>query len=259
MPTEEDVFTSPALVDFAGTALSPCSQDELLAWLQQHWQDGERGLLIGHHNLHSLFLCQRDPLVRSFYRNCQRCYIDGVPVLWLLRAAGLDTRKGQRFSLMDGFPALLDWLRDENLSVYYLGGSRLAAERARAWLARDYPQLRAVVQHGYDLVDASTISAINQFRPDLLLVGMGMPRQEAWLLQHRAQLDAGAMLQAGGTLDYYTGLQARPSPQLSRMGLGWLFRLVHNPRRLWRRYLVTPWALLLPILRLRQALARERS
>ncbi|MEQ9396761.1 WecB/TagA/CpsF family glycosyltransferase [Haliea sp.] len=258
MPTEENVFTSPALVEFAGTALAPSTLAELLAWLQQRWHNGERGLLLGHHNLHSLVLCQREPTVREFYRSCQRCYVDGVAVLWLLRAAGFDTSAAQRFTLMDSLPTLLEWLQSANLSVYYLGGSPLAAERARAWLARDYPQLRARLQHGYDLAEAETISAINQFRPDLLLVGMGMPRQEAWLLRHRAQLDAGAMLQAGGTLDYYTGLQARPPLYLSRIGLGGLYRLLLDPRRLWYRYLVTPWSLLWPTVKLRRALAQGR-
>lgn len=258
MPTE-DHFGSRALVDFAGTALTPSTLTETLTWLQRRWQGGERGLIVGHHNLHSLFLCQRDPLVRDFYRHCQRCYVDGVGVLWLLRAAGLDVRAAHRFTLMDSLPALLDWLQTTNRSLYYLGGSPLAAERGRAWLARNYPQLRAAVQHGYELEDTATISAINRFRPDLLLVGMGMPRQEAWLLRYRSQIDAGALLQAGGTLDYYTGLQAQPPPQLSRIGLGWLYRLLHDPRRLWRRYLVAPWSLLLPTLRLRRALAREQS
>lgn len=258
MPTDSDAFSSPALVRFAGTALAPSTQAELLTWLQRRWQDGERGLLIGHHNLHSLFLCQREPLIRDFYRNCQRCYVDGVAVLWLLRAAGLDTRAAHRFTLMDSLPALLEWLQAENLSCYYLGGPPLAAERGRAWLERHYPQLRAAVQHGYDLADAETVSAINQFRPDLLLVGMGMPRQEAWLLQHRERLDAGALLQAGGTLDYYTGLQAKPPRVLSRIGLGWFYRLLRDPKRLWRRYLVTPWSLLWPTLKLRRALARKR-
>jgi len=258
MPTDANGFSSPALVELAGTALTPCTQTELLGWLQRRWREGERGLLLGHHNLHSLFLCQREPLVREFYRRCQRCYVDGLGALWLLRAAGLDTRGARRFSLMDSLPALLDWLQAANLSLYYLGGSPLATARGRAWLARDYPQLRAMLQPGYEVEDAATVEAINRFRPDLLLVGMGMPRQEAWLLQHQAQLDVGAMLQAGGTLDYYTGLQAKPPRPLSRIGLGWLYRLLRDPRRLWRRYLITPWSLLGPTLTLRRNLARGR-
>ena len=88
---------------------------------------------------------------------------------------------------------------------------------------------------------------------DLLLVGMGMPRQEQWLLAHLADLDVAVATHAGATLDFFAGSQAKPPPWVSNMGLAWLYRLAHDPRRLWRRYLLEPWALVLPTLRLWRA------
>jgi len=79
---------------------------------------------------------------------------------------------------------------------------------------------------------------------------MGMPRQEAWLLQHLGSLDVVVATQSGGTLDYFVGAQAKPPLWLSRAGLAWLYRLAHDPVRLWKRYLLEPWGLLVPTLQL---------
>jgi N-acetylglucosaminyldiphosphoundecaprenol N-acetyl-beta-D-mannosaminyltransferase len=87
---------------------------------------------------------------------------------------------------------------------------------------------------------------------------MGMPRQERWINQHLEQLDVGLVTQAGATLDYYAGAQAMPPPWLSRYGFAWLYRLIHDPRRLWRRYLVEPWGLVRPTLHYWRAYRQAR-
>lgn len=250
----DSVFDSAPVRDFAGCGISPLDGEAFFDRLFERLAAGERSLLIGHHNLHSLYLRHHSVEVEAFYRQCDDCYVDGMAVLWLLRAAGLDTRSAHRFSLMDYLPQLLDRSQEQGLRVFYLGGSHQAVERAGPWLQEGWPELRIMLHHGYVQNDADLLDRINEFGPDLLMVGMGMPTQERWILAHRKALQVGAVLQAGGTLDYYTGLQARPPRAMSRLGLAWLYRLVHDPRRLWRRYLVTPWSLLRPALRLRRAL-----
>lgn len=102
--------------------------------------------------------------------------------------------------------------------------------------------------HGYfDLssVEANQqiIAEINAWQTDLLLVGMGMPRQEHWVLDHRSELQAWCILPVGAALDYVAGAIPTPPRFMSRIGLEWLARLVAEPRRLWRRYLLEPLAL----------------
>lgn len=247
---------------FAGCALTPIDPGPLLDGLRSRLGQGERRLVVGHHNLHSLFLCQHDAEVRRFYRRCETCYVDGMGVLWLLRAAGIDTRNAKRFSLMDCLPDLLGYAQDHGLSLFYLGASPAAVDRAEAWIAERWPHLKIALHHGYlSSPDTQRAAAakINSLQPDMLLVGMGMPDQEAWINAHLGSLDAGVILQAGGTLDYYTGIQARPPQTVSRLGLAWLYRLSRDPRRLWRRYLVNPWSLLGPAWRLRRALRRGQE
>ncbi|MFN2328347.1 MAG: WecB/TagA/CpsF family glycosyltransferase [Chromatocurvus sp.] len=235
------------------------SLNTLLNSIKSRLARGERRLLVGTHNLHSLYLCQSDAEVQTFYRQCQTCYIDGMGALWLLRAAGLEVGAAGRFSLMDCLPALFDWAEEQQVSLFYIGASPLAVARAREWSAMRWPKLRLSLHHGYlttPELQQGVVDNINLLRPDILLVGMGMPKQEAWINAHIRSLDVGAILQAGGTLDYYTGVQRRPPRLLSRLGLAWLYRLLCNPRRLWHRYLVTPWLLIRPACRLRRALHR---
>jgi N-acetylglucosaminyldiphosphoundecaprenol N-acetyl-beta-D-mannosaminyltransferase len=256
------------ITSLTGCSLNPVDWRTLLA--QAGLQSDTSGVgpreggacLIGHHNLHSLYLAQRDRDVRRFYESCDLCYVDGMGVLWLLRAAGLDMRGAERFSLMDCLPDLLTYLETAGLSVFYLGASPDSIRTADRWISAGWPQLTYALHHGYlgtEELDASAKEHINAMQPDVLLVGMGMPRQEAWILRHRDTLMAGAILQAGGTLDYYTGTQARPPRAISRLGLAWLYRLLHSPRRLGHRYLITPWSLLAPVWRLRRRLRAEKK
>lgn len=250
-------WAQDAVTQFAGCALTPWGLEELLAALEQCWACGERRVLVGHHNLNSLVWSQSSPEVRAFYRACRLCYIDGLPVIWIMRLAGLETRGAQRVTLMHALPELLDWLTRTGRSLFYLGGAPEAVARGRAWIARGWPQLRVDLHDGFFHDDVKVLERVNSFAPDVLLVGMGMPRQEFWIQKHWERLDAGAVLQAGCTLDYFTGLQPRPPVLLSHIGLGWLYRLVRSPHRLWRRYLVEPWALAGPLFRMRRALGAK--
>lgn len=257
----DSVFASAPIREFAGCRLDPLPARAFFERVLDRMTTGQkrRPLLIGAHNLYSLYLYHHDATMAEFYGHCDDCYIDGQAVLWLLRISGCDTRNAHRFSLMDCLPQLLHLACERALRVTYIGGAREAVDRGRDWVAETWPNLAMRLHHGFFEDDSAMVDAINEFEPDLLIVGMGMPKQEAWIVDHRSSLRVGAIFQAGGTLDYYTGLQARPPGRLSRLGLAWLYRLVHDPRRLWRRYLITPWSLLGPAYRLRRSLSAGRG
>jgi len=234
---------------YFGTSISPRTFPDWIADISTVLAQGQRAWLSGHHNLHSLFLLQRDNHVRRFYQRCNDCYIDGVPVRFILRGFGVTTTAAQRFSLMDHFMELLQHAEKKDWSIFYLGSQESVVNIGRGIIQERYPELRIQLQHGHNPYAPAVVHSINEFRPDILLVGMGMPLQERWILEHLDQLDVGFVTQAGGTLDYYTGAQAKPPLWLSRSGFAWLYRLLHDPVRLWRRYLLEPCALLYPTLR----------
>jgi N-acetylglucosaminyldiphosphoundecaprenol N-acetyl-beta-D-mannosaminyltransferase len=229
---------------YFATRVTPRTFEQWLGDIARVVQNGQRRWLSGHHNLHSLYLLQHRGDVRRFYERCDDCYVDGTPVRLLLKGFGVPNNTAQRFSLMDHFMELLQYAQQQGWSVFYLGSRESVVDEGRALIARRFPQLRIQLQHGYSPDSTELIRAINAWRPDVLLVGMGMPRQEQWLLEHLDQLDVAFATQAGATLDYYTGAQARPPLWVSRMGFAWAYRLAHDPARLWRRYLVEPWGLL---------------
>jgi N-acetylglucosaminyldiphosphoundecaprenol N-acetyl-beta-D-mannosaminyltransferase len=115
---------------------------------------------------------------------------------------------------------------------------------------RRWPDIKIAGHHGFfDMAEGSTqngavIGAINAAACDVLLVGMGMPRQEHWIAANRSAINAKVILATGGFMDYFAGEIPTPPRLLARVGLEWLFRLRDEPRRLWKRYLVEPWLLM---------------
>jgi N-acetylglucosaminyldiphosphoundecaprenol N-acetyl-beta-D-mannosaminyltransferase len=241
--------TADAQYQYFGTRINPRTFADWIADISSVLAAGQRAWLSGHHNLHSLFLLRYDDHVRQFYKRCNDCYIDGMPVRLILRGFGVPTSAAQRFSLMDYFMELLGHAERMNWSVFYLGSQPSVVSAGRALIQATFPALRIQFQHGHSPDNSAIVDRINEFRPDILLVGMGMPLQERWILEHLDQLDVGFVTQAGGTLDYYTGAQAKPPLWLSRVGFAWLYRLLHDPARLWRRYLLEPFALIYPTVR----------
>jgi N-acetylglucosaminyldiphosphoundecaprenol N-acetyl-beta-D-mannosaminyltransferase len=153
----------------------------------------------------------------------------------------------------------LDW-RDEfwrsatehGWRVFLLGATQAVNAEAMLRLSAKWPRISFSGHHGYfnqahgSSDNLALLRRINAFRPDVLLVGMGMPLQEAWIEQNFASLDSGVMLSVGAAFDYEAGAQKPAPPIYSDFCLEWLFRLAHDPRRLFRRYIVEPWALFAP-------------
>lgn len=222
-------------------------------------------LLILNHNLHSLYLYFTNKEFRSAYKDASFAYIDGLPLVWIGKAAGLPVNSQHRITFLDSFELMLSEAEDRRWRVFYLGSAQEVLENGLSILKRKFPRLAICGRNGYfsksGLESDEVISEINTFGPDILFVGMGMPLQELWLAKHRDKIRAAAILTSGATLDYVTGHAYRPPAWAGKLGLYGLCRMLSEPRRLWRRYLVEPAILagyLLPGI-LRQRFARPGS
>lgn len=198
-------------------------------------------------NLHSVYLCHHDETLSRAQEEAQYVRIDGLPLIWMGRILGLPLSRRHRSGFMDLAWRLFERAETEGWKVYYLGAEPGVAERGAAVIRARYPKLELAFDHGhFDASDGSRenferIAAIRAWAPDLLIVGMGMPRQERWMAGHRDALDVPAMVASGAAMDFIAG-KAKAAPRwLSALGLEWLFRLLAEPTRLWRRYLVEPW------------------
>lgn len=219
--------------------------DKLNQFVDQIIEQGERRV-IAHHNLHSIYLYHRDPKMRAFFDKAQVIHIDGMPLVYWARILGYPVTGQHRVTYMDWIHPLMARAETEGWRVFYLGGRPGVAARAANRLQERYPRLLISTRHGYfgSEENDDVLEEIAAFRPHILMVGMGMPRQEHWVLDNLERIQANAILTAGACFDYIAGVIPTPPRWMGRVGLEWLYRLLSEPKRLWRRYLVEPWALI---------------
>lgn len=126
-----------------------------------------------------------------------------------------------------------------DLSVYFLGSAEGVAEAAAATATIAVPGLRiAGCQHGFASSDEAVIAAVNASGAAIVLVAMGVPKQELWIANHRERLDAQLVMGVGAQFDFWSGRMPRAPKAYRRIGLEWLYRLMQEPRRMFARYVL---------------------
>lgn len=192
---------------------------------------------IGYVNVHVLNSAAADPRLREALNGFDRVYCDGEGVR--LGARILGAHLPERMTGADFVWDLAARLGPARW--YWLGGApEVAAEALRRLQARAPGLVVAGARDGYFDRSASgaVIDAINQARPDLVVVGMGTPIQELWVAAHRQAIAAPIVWCIGATADFIVGAQPRAPTWMTRHGLEWLSRLANDPRRLFGRYVV---------------------
>jgi N-acetylglucosaminyldiphosphoundecaprenol N-acetyl-beta-D-mannosaminyltransferase len=251
--------SAPRRLEAFGVHVNPAGVDAIVDWIDAAAARGERCELF-YHNLHSLYLSQRDPAIGALYRDAV-VLIDGMPVVWLFRLAGLAVDRRHRVTWMDLVWPLLTRAAASGRRVFWIGTAPEVLTAGLTAIRRRLPELAIDGHHGFfDAAAGSAdsrelISRINEFAADLCIVGMGTPRQERWVIDHRAAIAAPAVLVSGACLEYLAGAVPTPPRWLGPLGLEWVARLAADPRRFARRYLVEPW-LLLALLAMRRRTGR---
>jgi N-acetylglucosaminyldiphosphoundecaprenol N-acetyl-beta-D-mannosaminyltransferase len=241
-------------MEFLGISVNRLSLSDLMGLVGRGISTGKKWI-IANHNLHSLYLFHRVAGLRSFFSVADWIHIDGMPLVALARHYGFTVSREHRVTYVDWTGPLMEAAATSNWRVFYLGSSETTIAKALPILRDAYPGLEITARSGY--FDADRSSAENQsvlkdiasYRPNLLMVGMGMPRQELWIHANLADIQANVILPAGAALDYIAGTVPTPPRWAGRLGLEWAFRLVSEPRRLGSRYLVEPWSILILLLK----------
>ena len=230
--------------ELLGFAAHPGSLDDYLGFLAARIGAREKCTVL-YHNLHSLYAYFTDARLRRDYAGAT-VLVDGMPVIWLMRLLGLPATREQRLTYVDFIGPMMRLARDEGWTVHHVGQDAETQRQALERLRRDVPGLDIDGHHGYfdqraDSADSlAVVDAMNAAGADLVLVGFGAPRQEAWIAAHRARIDAPAVLACGACMEYVAGRVRTPPRLLGRLGLEWAFRLLENPRRFAFRYAVEP-------------------
>jgi N-acetylglucosaminyldiphosphoundecaprenol N-acetyl-beta-D-mannosaminyltransferase len=237
-------------ISFFGLTLHPKSLPELNELVERGIAEGQKWI-ITNHNLHSVYLFHRWPKLRDFYATAHWTFIDGMPLVALGRLYGYPLERKHRVTLADWAHPLMELAARKNWRVFSLGSPTEVVEKAAAALRQHYPALQIEVSGGYfdarpgSAENETLLERINAYRPDLLMVGMSMPRQEYWTHDNFARLQARVILSSNGAaMDYIAGAVKTPPRWAGRLGLEWAARLVNEPRRLFGRYLLEPWYIL---------------
>jgi N-acetylglucosaminyldiphosphoundecaprenol N-acetyl-beta-D-mannosaminyltransferase len=194
-------------------------------------------------NVHAINIAYKQVWFKDFINHSQIAFCDGVGVK--LAAYFIYRKKLQRITPPDWFDRLAGKCAEEGISMFFLGTRQEIVEKVAAKLIKKYPQLIiAGVHHGYfnlyetSLENKEVLANINKARPDILVVGLGMPVQEKWILYNWGDLQVRVILPVGAMFDYLSGKNVRAPRWMTDNGLEWFGRLLNEPGRLWRRYII---------------------
>lgn len=188
---------------------------------------------------HGVIEVQRDAKLRAIIDNALLALPDGMPLVWLGRIKGMPVA---RVTAPDFLERVMQDPRARSIRHFFYGATPEAVGRI---VARATSLLGAEAVAGWHcppfrpagaLEDYVVIDSIAAAKPDVIWVGLGLPKQEYWMANHQAHFPRALMVGVGAAFDFFAGTQPRAPVTLQRAGLEWLHRLAHNPRRLWPRY-----------------------
>lgn len=192
--------------------------------------------------MHGVMEAQHDRKFKDMLNSADAVVPDGMPLVWLGRLRGLALpRRVYGPELMITF--CKQTAKEGYRHFFYGGAPGVAARLARIFqiecaglqVAGSYsPPFRTLTPQE----DKSIVAKINGAAPDVVWVGLGTPKQEVWMLEHRDKLKAPVVVSVGAAFDIHAGTKAQAPPWMREHGLEWLYRLAQEPNRLWRRYLV---------------------
>lgn len=210
--------------------------------------EADRRCIIAHYNLHGVYLYHHDTEMRTFYERAHYVYVDGVPLIYLGKLLGYPLLLEHRSTCAEYVYTFMSQAAQRGWRVFYLGSRPEVSELGAKVLREKTPGLQIATAHGYFVTNTEenqkVLDAINDFQPNILMVGMGMPRQEHWILENLEKIHANVLISVGGCMDYVTGTNPTPPRWMGPLLLQWVYRLLSNPRHLWRRYLLEPWFVL---------------
>jgi N-acetylglucosaminyldiphosphoundecaprenol N-acetyl-beta-D-mannosaminyltransferase len=188
---------------------------------------------------HGVIEVQRDPKLRAILDAAVLALPDGMPLVWLGRIKG---ERVERITAVDFLERVMGHRRARSIRHFFYGGTPDALDRIvqRATemvgpdaIAGSYcPPFRAAGA----MEDPAIMAQIAATKPDVIWVGLGLPKQEYWMANHQDQLPNSLMIGVGAAFDFFAGTQPRAPIVVQRLGLEWLHRLSKNPKRLWPRY-----------------------
>lgn len=220
------------------TNINVTNMSDTIKYIGEHLDD-LRGKYICVSNVHTTVMSYENEEYRKIQNSAAMALPDGAPLSSYSRRKGY--KQAQRVTGPDLMLELFAISKEKGYRHYFYGATEETLQSMREVLERDYlgieiagmyaPPFRALTSQE----DAQIVAKINESRPDFIWIGLGAPKQEEWMYQHMGQLQ-GVLIGVGAGFDYLAGYIKRAPRWMQRMSLEWLYRLLQDPKRLWRRY-----------------------
>jgi len=186
--------------------------------------------------------CQKDEEYLKIVNQADMVTPDGMPLVWLAKLSGL--HNVQRTYGPDLMLAFSEFSQQKGYKHFFYGGTPQTCQLLEEKLRERFPQLKIAGTYAPPFQstlmneEEQIIEKINQSQPDVLWVGLGSPKQDYWMVQHRQQLNVPVMVGVGAAFDFISGVKKQAPWWMQKCGLEWFFRLCCEPKRLWKRYAI---------------------
>ena len=205
------------------------------------WQENRQSRYICAANVHMIMEAYDSPSYQHVINQADLVTPDGMPLVWMLRRMGYPNQErvyGPTLTVK-----LLKMANKESIPVGFFGSTPDVLNKLVENVKQEFPQIHIVYAYSppfkqlSDEEDQQITESINSSGARILFVGLGCPKQEYWMHEHRGKIQA-VMLGVGAAFDFIAGTKPQAPLWVQKIGLEWLFRLVTEPRRLWKRYII---------------------
>lgn len=223
------------------THIDAISWDEVVSRIAS-WAAHRQSRVVALCNVHSVVTASQEPAFQTVLSQADLALPDGAPVAWALRREGFGEQ--QRINGPDLTWRYLQVAEQLGQSVFFYGSTQDTLDRLMVRIKASFPKLKIVGMESppyrelSEEEDQAYVDQINQSGANVLFVGLGCPKQEAWMAAHRGRIKA-VMLGVGAAFDYHAGTIQRAPVWMQKIGMEWFHRLLSEPRRLFKRYTVT--------------------
>jgi N-acetylglucosaminyldiphosphoundecaprenol N-acetyl-beta-D-mannosaminyltransferase len=226
--------------DVIGVSVSPITMNDAVQTIER-WIANRTTNYVCITGAHGVIESQADQKLRAIHNRAGMVTPDGMPLVWMCRALGF--KRTTRVSGPDLMQLMTVVSAERGYRQFYYGGNEGVADKLAETLKAKLPGLQVAGTHTPPFraltveEDEAIIEKINAARPDIVWVGLSTPKQEYWMAAHAGRLHVPVLIGVGAAFDFLTDLKSRAPSWMQRSGLEWFYRLVTEPRRLWRRYL----------------------
>ncbi len=243
-PSVRDVKSSLKWTNVLGVRVSAVNLKSATGLIQKAIEDGRKEYVCVR-DAHGVVRCQKDPELRSIHNRAFLVTPDGMPLVWALKHAG--HVESDRVYGPDLMLSVFEAGSAKGLRHFLYGATAETLEQLQARLLAKFPQARIVGSYAPPFrqlsmqEEADIADRLNRSDADIIWVGLSSPKQELWMARMRDRLEAPMLIGVGAAFDFHAGLKRQAPRVIQRSGFEWAFRLLCEPRRLWRRYaLVVP-------------------